>query len=85
MSDRSHSNLAQIVTNWSQNHWLYGQAVCLGDVMLDRRLFDRHLAVFSCRYIGVTEADYEWLTDQIVQVANRCVSACLCRHQTPVT
>jgi hypothetical protein len=23
------------------------------------------------RYIGVTEADYEWLTDQIVQVANR--------------
>lgn len=23
------------------------------------------------RYIGVTERDYEWLTDQIVQVANR--------------
>lgn len=26
-----------------------------------------------CRYIGVSEADYEWLTDQIVQVANRWV------------
>ena len=24
------------------------------------------------RYCGVNEADYEWLTDQIVQVANRC-------------
>lgn len=32
-----------------------------------------YLCVLSClhRYIGVTEADYEWLTDQIVQVANR--------------
>lgn len=25
----------------------------------------------NMRYVGVTEADYEWLTDQIVQVANR--------------
>lgn len=25
----------------------------------------------GCRYVGVTERDYEWLTDQIVQVANR--------------
>jgi len=25
------------------------------------------------RYVGVTEADYEWITDQIMQVANRWV------------
>lgn len=25
-----------------------------------------------CRYCGVQEPDYEWLTDQIVQVANLC-------------
>ena len=26
------------------------------------------------RYIGATEDDFEWLTDQIVQIANRCCS-----------
>lgn len=32
----------------------------------------QHVGCRCCRrYIGVTEADYEWLTDQIVQVANR--------------
>ena len=24
------------------------------------------------RYVGVTEADYEWLTGQLVEVANAC-------------
>lgn len=33
------------------------------------------LRLLACRYIGVTEADYEWITDEIVQVANRCVAA----------
>jgi len=27
----------------------------------------------NMRYVGVTEADYEWITDQIMQVANRWV------------
>lgn len=26
----------------------------------------------AARYIGATEDDFEWLTDQIVQIANRC-------------
>lgn len=34
-------------------------------------LRQHHALRLHCRYIGVTEADYEWLTDQIVQVANR--------------
>jgi hypothetical protein len=25
----------------------------------------------NMRYVGITEAEYEWLTDQIMQVANR--------------
>lgn len=30
-----------------------------------------HLPPMRCSYIGVTERDYEWLTEQIVAVANR--------------
>ncbi len=34
--------------------------------------FDAHKKdEINFRYIGVTERDYEWLTDQLVQVANR--------------
>jgi hypothetical protein len=32
-------------------------------------------AASAGRYIGITEADYEWITDEIVQVANRCEEA----------
>lgn len=43
------------------------------DLILVSAGFDAHRKdVINYRYIGVTEADYEWLTDQIVQVANRC-------------
>eukprot|EP00887_Chlorella_sp_A99_P002366 scaffold10.g2366.t1 len=35
--------------------------------------FDAHKKdEINFHYIGVTERDYEWLTDQLVQVANRC-------------
>ncbi len=34
--------------------------------------FDAHKKdEINFHYIGVTERDYEWLTDQLVQVANR--------------
>ncbi len=34
--------------------------------------FDAHKKdEINFRYVGVTERDYEWLTDQLVQVANR--------------
>eukprot|EP00775_Hariotina_reticulata_P004555 gene4555-4807_t len=43
------------------------------DLILVSAGFDAHKKdEINFRYIGVTEADYEWLTDQIVQVANRC-------------
>lgn len=43
------------------------------DIIMVSAGFDAHRKdVINYRYIGVTEADYEWLTDQIVQVANRC-------------
>ncbi|KAL6757381.1 histone deacetylase domain-containing protein [Haematococcus lacustris] len=35
--------------------------------------FDAHKKEdINMRFVGVEESDYEWLTDQIVQVANRC-------------
>ncbi|KAL4431738.1 hypothetical protein ABPG77_002954 [Micractinium sp. CCAP 211/92] len=35
--------------------------------------FDAHRKdEINFRYIGVTERDFEWITDQLVQVANRC-------------
>lgn len=35
--------------------------------------FDAHKKdEINFRYIGVTERDYEWLTEQLVAVANRC-------------
>eukprot|EP00878_Enallax_costatus_P016221 GHUV01017014.1.p1 GENE.GHUV01017014.1~~GHUV01017014.1.p1 ORF type:complete len:704 (+),score=270.00 GHUV01017014.1:1195-3306(+) len=43
------------------------------DLIMVSAGFDAHRKdEINFRYIGVTEADYEWLTDQIVQVANRC-------------
>jgi acetoin utilization deacetylase AcuC-like enzyme len=42
------------------------------DLILVSAGFDAHRKdEINFRYIGVTEADYEWLTDQIVQVANK--------------
>jgi hypothetical protein len=40
-----------------------------------------HTAMYhSCfRYIGVTEADYEWLTVQLMEIANRCRFVNVCR------
>eukprot|EP00983_Pelagomonas_calceolata_P107955 1159402-Pelagomonas_calceolata.AAC.6 len=32
----------------------------------------------NMRYVGIAEADYEWVTDQIMQVANRCVYERVC-------
>ena len=50
--------------------------------------FDAHKKdEINFRYIGVTERDYEWITEQLVGVANRCgacsssvqaTSTCLC-------
>ena len=35
--------------------------------------FDAHKKdEINFRYIGVTERDYEWITEQLVGVANRC-------------
>uniref|UniRef100_A0A6S8IVI8 Histone deacetylase domain-containing protein n=1 Tax=Dunaliella tertiolecta TaxID=3047 RepID=A0A6S8IVI8_DUNTE len=35
--------------------------------------FDAHRKEdINMRYVGIAEADYEWVTDQIMQVANRC-------------
>ena len=35
--------------------------------------FDAHRKDdLNYRYIGIAEKEYEWVTDQIVQVANRC-------------
>ncbi|KAF5835858.1 hypothetical protein DUNSADRAFT_6792 [Dunaliella salina] len=35
--------------------------------------FDAHKKEdINMRYVGIAEADYEWVTDQIMQVANRC-------------
>ena len=43
------------------------------DLILVSAGFDAHRKdEINYAYIGVTEKDYEWLTDQIVQVANRC-------------
>eukprot|EP00879_Flechtneria_rotunda_P013392 GHRR01013982.1.p1 GENE.GHRR01013982.1~~GHRR01013982.1.p1 ORF type:complete len:768 (+),score=320.97 GHRR01013982.1:988-3291(+) len=43
------------------------------DIIFISAGFDAHRKdEINFRYIGVTEADYEWLTDQIVQVANTC-------------
>jgi hypothetical protein len=43
------------------------------DLILVSAGFDAHRKDdINFRYIGATEADYEWLTDQIVQVANGC-------------
>lgn len=40
--------------------------------------FDAHKKdEINFRYIGVTERDYEWLTEQLVAVANRCAAAWL--------
>jgi hypothetical protein len=37
--------------------------------------FDAHKKdEINFRYIGVTERDYEWLTEQLVAVANRCAA-----------
>lgn len=45
------------------------------DIIMVSAGFDAHKKdEINFRYIGVTEADYEWLTDQIVQIANRCCS-----------
>lgn len=47
--------------------------------------FDAHKKdEINFRYIGVTERDYEWLTEQLVAVANRWaaggVLGCCCRQ-----
>ena len=43
------------------------------DIILISAGFDAHKKDdINFAYIGVHEKDYEWLTDQIVQVANRC-------------
>jgi len=43
------------------------------DLILVSAGFDAHRKdEINYAYIGVTEKDFEWLTDQIVQVANRC-------------
>jgi len=45
------------------------------DLILVSAGFDAHRKdEINYAYIGVTEKDYEWLTDQIVQVANRCAA-----------
>jgi acetoin utilization deacetylase AcuC-like enzyme len=45
------------------------------DLILVSAGFDAHRKDdINFRYIGATESDYEWLTDQIVQVANGCCS-----------
>ena len=45
------------------------------DLILVSAGFDAHRKDdINYAYIGVTEKDYEWLTDQIVQVANRCAT-----------
>ncbi|GAB4814038.1 hypothetical protein N2152v2_001084 [Parachlorella kessleri] len=43
------------------------------DIIFVSAGFDAHKKdEINFRYVGVTERDYEWLTDQLVQVANRC-------------
>ncbi|GIL78691.1 hypothetical protein Vretifemale_8102 [Volvox reticuliferus] len=43
------------------------------DIILVSAGFDAHKKEdLNLRYVGVTEADYEWLTSQIVEVANAC-------------
>jgi len=43
------------------------------DLVLVSAGFDAHRKDdINFRYVGATEADFEWLTDQIVQVANGC-------------
>ena len=43
------------------------------DIIFVSAGFDAHRKdEINFRYIGAVEADYEWLTDQIVQIANRC-------------
>ncbi|KAG2494726.1 hypothetical protein HYH03_007240 [Edaphochlamys debaryana] len=43
------------------------------DIIIVSAGFDAHRKEdLNLRYVGVTEADYEWLTGQIVQVANAC-------------
>ncbi|GLI65150.1 hypothetical protein VaNZ11_008553, partial [Volvox africanus] len=43
------------------------------DIILVSAGFDAHKKEdLNLRYVGVTEADYEWLTGQIVEVANAC-------------
>lgn len=43
------------------------------DFILVSAGFDAHKKDdINCHYIGIAEKEYEWLTDQIVQVANRC-------------
>ncbi|KAK9837158.1 hypothetical protein WJX81_006872 [Elliptochloris bilobata] len=45
------------------------------DLVLVSAGFDAHRKDdMNFRYIGIQERDFEWLTDQIVQVANRCCS-----------
>ena len=42
------------------------------DLILVSAGFDAHRKdEINYAYIGITEKEYEWLTDQIVQVANR--------------
>ncbi|GBG00204.1 hypothetical protein Rsub_12985 [Raphidocelis subcapitata] len=43
------------------------------DIIFISAGFDAHKKdEINFRYIGATEADFEWLTDEIVQIANRC-------------
>ncbi len=43
------------------------------DIIFISAGFDAHKKDdLNYRYIGIAEKEYEWVTDQIVQVANRC-------------
>ena len=43
------------------------------DIILVSAGFDAHKKDdINYHYIGIAEKEYEWITDQIVQVANRC-------------
>ena len=56
-------------TNAHAHHTHHADAYAAG--------FDAHKKdEINFRYIGVTERDYEWLTEQLVAVANRCAGGC---------
>lgn len=57
------------------------------DLILVSAGFDAHKKDdINYHYIGIAEKEYEWLTDQIVQVANRCVQGPICAvlHTQPM-